>query len=92
VPSADRASVVVATGYSAPRFLPLDRVRVLDRFPWGGPTFDFQGQSATVIGMEARYAPFSDEKYGNDGWDYKVEFGGDGPPMWLPSSALEPLA
>lgn len=81
----------ISPGYSPPTFLPLSHVRVVDRFPWGGPTFTFNGEPATVIGMEARFAVLSDTKYGNDHWDYKLEIDGGGhPPIWLPSSAIEP--
>jgi len=81
----------ISPGYSPPTFEPLARVRIVERFPWGGPTFAFNGELATVIGMEARYAVLSDAKYGNDHWDYKLDVdGGEHPPIWLPSSAIEP--
>lgn len=81
-----------AVAYHPPSFGPLSRVRIVERFPWGGPTFGFNGCPATVIGMEARFAVLSDAKYCNDQWDYKLEIDGGGyPPIWLPSSALEAL-
>jgi hypothetical protein len=82
----------VRLSYSPPTLAPLQQVRVVDEFPWGGPVFDFNGKTAKVIGMEARFAALSDIKYGNDHWDYKLEIDGGGyPPIWLPSSAIQAL-
>lgn len=77
--------------YAPPAVAPLSRVRIVDRFPWGGPSFSLLGRHARVVGMEARIAPHSDAKYGNDGWDYKLEIEGEAmPPVWLPSSCIIP--
>lgn len=77
-------------GYTRPSFAPLDRIRIVDEFPWRGPSYSFLGKDAIIIGMEARLAVVSDEKYGNDYWDYKLEIAGEPehPPVWLPSSCL----
>lgn len=75
--------------YRPPTFTPLQSIRIVDEFPWGGPDFGLTGRLARIVGMEARVAPMSDIRYGNDPWDYKLEIQGGGPPVWLPSSAIE---
>lgn len=78
--------------YTPPAIGPLSQVRIVDRFPWGGPAFSILGRRALVVGMEARIAVVSDSKYGNDSWDYKLEIQGGGfPPVWLPSSCIEKI-
>lgn len=78
--------------YSPPAVAPLSRVRITDRFPWPGPSYSLLGRYAIVVGMEARVVPYSDPKYGNDSWDYKLEIEGGGfPPVWLPSSCIRVL-
>ena len=80
----------VTVAYTSPTFLPLQIVRIVDDFPWGGRPYAFLGKRAQVVGMEARLAVFSDDKYGNDFWDYKLDIIGEPehPPVWLPSSCL----
>lgn len=81
-----------AISYRPPSFAPLQQVRIVDEFPWGGPSFDLTGKRCRIVGMEARIAPMSDIRYGNDPWDYKLELEDGGPPVWMPSSALEPAS
>lgn len=81
----------VKVDYTTPGYGPLDCVRIVQRFPWGGQMYSFMGKRATIVGMEARIAVVADAKYGNDHWDYKLEVeGGEHPPVWLPSSCIEP--
>lgn len=79
----------VGWSYAPPAIPPLSRVRVVDRFPWAGPSYSLLGRYAVVVGMEARIAPYADLKYGNDSWDYKLQIEDEGfPPVWLPSSCI----